>query len=149
MITLHELKADNRKKKKVVGRGPSSGHGKTSARGENGAKSRRGYTRRYGYEGGQFRLFMKLPIRGFSRARFQKKAAYLNLKDINIYFQDGETVSVSAMKEKKLLPMTFRGKLKILSKGNVEKKVKIHADLYSKAAEEKLKKEKIEYKVNK
>ena len=71
MITLSNLRDTHKKvrQKKRVGRGPGSGKGKTSSRGYNGAGSRSGYTRRYGYEGGQMRLFTKLPIKGFTRGR--------------------------------------------------------------------------------
>ncbi len=82
MITLGSLKNPTRKRRSVkrVGRGPGSGKGKTCGRGEKGAGARSGYKRRYGYEGGQFRTFMKLPIRGFSNAMFRK----LKLNTVNL-----------------------------------------------------------------
>jgi large subunit ribosomal protein L15 len=77
MTTLGTLKNTTfyRKSVKRVGRGPGSGKGKTCGRGEKGAGARAGYKSRQGYEGGQFRTFMKLPIRGFNNERFRKPHA--------------------------------------------------------------------------
>jgi len=60
--------------KKRVGRGQGSGMGKTSARGQKGAKSRTGYKSKRGFEGGQQRLFTRLPKIGFT-SRFKKPFA--------------------------------------------------------------------------
>ena len=85
MFKLHSLKntTKERKPRKLLGRGIGSGLGKTCGRGEKGAGSRSGYTRRYGYEGGQFRMFMKIPIRGFSNVRFQHRLTSVNLSQID------------------------------------------------------------------
>ena len=56
---------------KRVGRGSGLGKGNLRTR-EKGAGSRSGYKRRCGYEGGQFRMFMKLPVRGFSNDSIPK-----------------------------------------------------------------------------
>ena len=42
-----------RKKKKLLGRGPGSGHGKTSTRGHKGQRARAGRDFYLGFEGGQ------------------------------------------------------------------------------------------------
>jgi len=53
-MDLSQLKnrAGTRKKRKIVGRGPGSGHGKTSGRGHKGQNSRSGGGVRPGVEGG-------------------------------------------------------------------------------------------------
>jgi large subunit ribosomal protein L15 len=110
------------KRTKRVGRGPSSGMGKTSGRGHKGAGSRSGYKRRHTYEGGQFRLFQKLPQRGFSRARFRRELHSINLGMIDRYFQDGEAVNEETLRARGLVSGKCWG-IKILGKGALSKKL--------------------------
>ncbi len=149
MTTLHELQdtCRSRRVSKRVGRGPGSGLGKTCGRGQKGAGARAGYTRRLGYEGGQFRLYMKLPIRGFNNARFRKEFATINLFQINEIYKDGDEVSIESLKEKGYLNGPVHG-LKILGDGKLDKKVKIVADAVSNGAKEKLEKAKIAFTIN-
>lgn len=149
MTSLHELKdtCRNRHISKRVGRGPGSGLGKTCGRGQKGGGSRAGYTRRLGYEGGQFRLYMKLPIRGFSNAQFRTEYTTINLGQIDKIYKDGEVVNVITLKEKGFLNGRMPC-LKILANGQLAKKVKIEADAISEAAKEKLEKAKIAFTIN-
>lgn len=149
MITLHQLEDTSRSRRvsKRVGRGPGSGLGKTCGRGQKGAGSRAGYTRRLGYEGGQFRLYMKLPIRGFSNAKFRKEFATINLGDIEAIYNDGEVVSVETLKERGFLTGPVP-RLKVLGDGELKKKVKIEAHAVSGSAKEKLEKAKIPFTLN-
>ncbi|KIC72758.1 50S ribosomal protein L15 [Neochlamydia sp. EPS4] len=144
MTSLNKLQdvSRERKKRRRVGRGIGSGLGKTCGRGEKGAGSRSGYKRRLGYEGGQFRLFMKLPIRGFSNARFSNKYETVNLGQINEMYSDGETVNAQTLAEKGFVRGKIRG-IKILGDGELSKKVKIEVKAVSSAAQEKLQKAKI------
>lgn len=148
MIKLSNLKDTHKKVrlKKRVGRGPGSGCGKTSSRGYNGAGSRSGYTHRYGYEGGQMRLFTKLPIRGFKRGRFAKTILELNLFKINELYKDGETVNLATLHEKGQNPKQSFKFLKILANGEIDKKVSIEAHKFSKGALKKIDAKKITYK---
>lgn len=146
MISLNNLKdvSRERKKRKRVGRGIGSGVGKTCGRGEKGAGSRSGYKRRLGYEGGQFRLYMKLPIRGFSNARFRTEYEVINLGQINALFEDGDHVTMETLKEKGFLQGNGKVKgIKILGDGEILKKVKIEVSAISSSAQDKLQKAKI------
>lgn len=145
MITLGSLKNITRpaKRYKRVGRGPGSGLGKTCGRGEKGAGSRSGYKRRYSYEGGQFRLFMKLPIRGFSNARFRKPLDVVNLDQINHMFKEGDVVNAKTLAEHGFISGPTYG-IKILGNGELKKNVTIQAKAISKSAREKLQKAKVE-----
>lgn len=148
MLTLGNLKdtARYRKKVKRVGRGPGSGLGKTCGRGEKGAGSRSGYKRRYGYEGGQFRFFMKLPIRGFSNARFRKALDSVNLDQISNMFQDGEVVNAETLAQRGFISGKTHG-IKILGNGDLTKKVTIEAKAISGSAREKLQQTKTAFTV--
>ena len=148
MLTLANLKncCKIRKSVKRVGRGLGSGLGKTCGRGEKGAGSRSGYKRRWTYEGGQFRMFMKMPIRGFNNARFRVQYEPINLAQIDSLFNDGDVVNVKTLTECGL----FKGRgllLKILGDGELNKKVKIEAHAFSASAKEKLNQAKISFTV--
>lgn len=139
MLTLNTLTNETRPKKarKRVGRGSGSGLGKTCGRGNKGDGSRSGRKERLSYEGGQFPLFRKLPVRGFSNVEFKKNYYVLNLGEIEGLFADGETVSEITLREKGILKGRFDG-IKILGNGSLTKKVTIEAQGYSASAKEKL-----------
>ena len=148
MLTLNSLKNSSRPKVmyKRVGRGLGSGLGKTCGRGQKGAGSRSGYKRRYGYEGGQMRLFMKMPIRGFSNARFSRKLHTVNLTDIENSFEDGDKVTIEALAERGYIRGRTYG-IKLLGNGTLKKKVTIEVDAITEGARAKLEKAKIELTV--
>jgi large subunit ribosomal protein L15 len=149
MITLDSLKNTSRPRLqyKRVGRGLGSGLGKTCGRGQKGAGARAGYKRRVGYEGGQMRMFMKLPIRGFSNARFQKVMHTVNLSDLEATYQDGESVTIETLAEKGFIRGRTYG-VKLLGNGDFTKKnVKIEVDAVSQGAKAKLEKANIEVMV--
>lgn len=148
-MNLSTLKNTSRpaKRTKLLGRGPGSGSGKTCGRGQKGAGARAGSKRRWGYEGGQMRLFMKLPTRGFSNARFQKlhPVDSVNLYQIEMHFSDGETVSIETLKFKGLIDRRAKD-VKLLGEGKLSKKVKIELDKLTASAKEKLEKSGIKLK---
>ncbi len=111
-----------RKKTKRVGRGPGSGIGKTCGRGIKGAGARSGYKTRATYEGGQLRMFQKLPTRGFTRGRFAERREGINLDTIDRVYQDGETVTLQTLCDKGLIERRCTG-VKILSRGDLTKKL--------------------------
>lgn len=137
---------DPRRKRR--GRGQGSGLGKTCGRGQKGAGSRSGWKSRAGYEGGQFRTFMKLPIRGFSNAEFRTEYQVVNLGQLDRIYSDGETVSLLTLIEKGYLS-SANAPLKVLGNGELTKKVIIHADAISASAQEKLQNAKIEFHLTK
>jgi large subunit ribosomal protein L15 len=145
MFKLHEIEHTCVKQRlKRVGRGRGSKLGKTCGRGSKGMGSRSGYQRRWGYEGGQMRLHMKLPKRGFSNVRFQKIVETVNLGMISEFYLDGEHVTHETLKKKGLV----KGHgvlLKILGDGELTKKVVISAHNYSATAKEKLEKANIKH----
>lgn len=149
MKNLGGLKDTTRHRRKVkrVGRGPGCGKGKTCGRGEKGAKSRSGYKRRYTYEGGQFRMFMKMPIRGFNNARFAKKLDGVNLDQIDALYNDGETVNAETLAMKGFISGKTYG-IKVLGNGELTKKVKIEVEALTETAKEKLNKAKIPFTIN-
>jgi len=126
----------SRKKRKIVGRGPGSGHGKTSTRGHKGQMSRSGAGRSPGFEGGQMPLIRKLPKRGFRR---RPRAGYsiVNLGMLSRLKQEAP-ITPELLKEKGLVKGVV-DYLKILGQGEIKVPVYIKAHAFSKSAEEKIK----------
>lgn len=146
-FSLNTLHNESRpfKKCRRVGRGQGSGLGKTCGRGQKGAGARAGYKRRLGYEGGQMRMFMKIPIRGFSNARFRRALHVVSLSEIESTFEDGDIVNIETLAERGFIKGRTYG-VKILH-GNLTKKVTIEVDKISKSARDELTKAKIEFTV--
>ena len=141
MNELSNLSNSHRPRKKCyrVGRGMGSKCGKTCGRGVKGDKARRGYKNHFGQEGGQIPLYKKLPTRGFTNGRFKNENFAINLGQIEQYFSNGEIVTLETLQEKGVAPRRVPGGLKILSQGELTKKVTIKAQFFSGKAEEKLK----------
>ncbi|WP_259288815.1 50S ribosomal protein L15 [Candidatus Nasuia deltocephalinicola] len=74
------LKNINKKYIKRLGKGESSHHGKTCGRGHKGQKSRAGSKISLDFEGGQTKLFKRLPKFGF---KLKKDIYFLNLLKLN------------------------------------------------------------------
>lgn len=141
MITLSTLKNTSRPKKNVkrLGRGMGSKKGKTCGKGNKGDKARQGYKTRPGYEGGQLPLYRKSPCRGFTNGMFRSEVFAINLCRLEEMFNDGDVVNLKVLQQKGVAPRRALGGLKILSQGEISKKIVIEASSYSAAAQEKLK----------
>ena len=89
-MQLNQLKSDNKKSKKRIGRGIGSGTGKTSGKGHKGQKARSGVAIK-GFEGGQMPIHRRLPKRGFKNI-FRKEYVAINLGNLNvIWIQCGKS----------------------------------------------------------
>lgn len=123
--------------RKRKGRGYGSCLGKTSGRGEKGQGSRRGARRRWGYEGGQVRLYMKIPTRGFSRTPFQHHIDTVNLYQIETAYQAGEVVNIETLKQHGFASGRSNG-IKILGDGELTKSLTFEVHAVSNTAREKI-----------
>ncbi len=145
-MKLNQLKNSSRpsKQRKRLGRGMGSNRGKTCCRGVKGAGARSGWKSRARYEGGQLPLYRRLPVRGFTRGRFLKRFETINLSQIDAVFNDGDTVTIEALRQKGFLKGRIHG-VKILGDGEISKKISIEATCFSAAAREKLEKAGLNY----
>ena len=136
-MKLHELKppAGARHRRKIVGRGPGSGHGKTSGRGEKGQKARAGGSSKPWFEGGQLPLHRRIPKRGFVNL-FRKEYAVLNVRDLD-RFEAGTAVTPTLLRESGLVRAATAG-VKILGEGALSKSLAVSAHRFSKVAVEKI-----------
>ena len=131
------------KKRKIVGRGSSSGLGTTAGKGNKGAQSRSGSPQPYvGFEGGQMPLYRRIAQRGFSNYPFKVEYDVVNLSDIEAKYADGETVSKETLVAKNLIKAkkSKNTLIKLLGTGDITKKVTVSVDKVSKTAKEKVEK---------
>ncbi len=134
-MNIGELKIPRRKKRKRVGRGPGSGHGKTATRGHNGQRSRSGFKNRAWFEGGQMPLQRRVPKRGF-RSMNKKTFQLVNLMALQ-RFNDGDTVNPESLQENGLIKHADRP-VKILGDGELNKRLIVSVDAFSRSAKEKI-----------
>lgn len=125
------------KRRKIVGRGPGSGHGKTSTRGQKGQKSRSGAGIRVGFEGGQMPLVRRVPKRGFTN-RFKKIYQIVNLSQLTS-FKEKSVVGPDELFKQGLIKNTATP-VKILGDGKLNKAVTVKAHAFSSGAMDKIKK---------
>jgi len=120
---------------KRLGRGTGSGLGKTSGKGHKGAKARSGGGKRPGFEGGQMPLYRRVPKRGFTNI-FGTEYAVVNVERLEV-FNDGDTVTVEALKEAGIVKQTLDG-VKILGNGDLTKKLTVQAQKFTESAKQKI-----------
>ena len=137
-MNLSNLKppAGQKHNKKRIGRGMGSGRGKTSTRGSKGARSVSGYSIMRGFEGGQMPLHRRLPKRGFTNI-FKKQYALVNLGRLDKL--EGDNFNPERLAELKVV-RNVRDGVKILGSGELTRKVRVEAHLFSRSALEKIQK---------
>ena len=123
------------KERKRIGRGYGAGTGKTAGKGHKGQKARAGHGQRPGFEGGQMPMQRRLPKRGFNNI-FAKEIVSVNVGSLN-KFEDGASVDAAALVEAGIIKKTCDG-VKILSNGELKKKLTVKANAFSQAAKEKI-----------
>lgn len=135
-MSLHKLTKITTKKKKRVGRGLGSGKGKTSGRGMKGQKARGKI--KAGFEGGQLPLAKRLPfVRGKGFKGPQRKPFILSLEKLN-YFRAGSKITVERLQKEGLVPVDVSYGVKILSNGEIKKKLTLEGIKVSKGTKEKI-----------
>lgn len=118
-----------------VGRGIGSGLGKTSGKGHKGQKARTGGSIRRGFEGGQTPLYRRIPKRGFKN-HFKSEYAIVNVADLE-RFEDGTVVNMEKLLNEGIIRKELDG-LKVLSNGDLTKKLTVVANKFSKEAKTKI-----------
>ena len=117
-----------------VGRGIGSGLGKTSGRGHKGQKARSGGGVRRGFEGGQTPLYRRLPKRGFTNIHAK---TYTEVTLTMLNKATTEEVTAESLIADGIISKANDG-IVILATGNLEKKLAVKANRFTKAAKEKI-----------
>ena len=136
-MKMHELAPalGSTKESKRIGRGHGSGNGKTAGKGHKGQNARSGGGVRPGFEGGQLPLYRKLPKRGFT-CRNSKEIVAINVSMLNV-FENDTVVDIDALKNVGLISNPRDG-VKILGEGDLERKLTVKVNYFSKTAQEKI-----------
>lgn len=124
--------------RKRLGRGIGSGLGKTAGRGHKGQRARKSGNVRPGFEGGQMKLYMRLPKRGFTNM-FRTEYNAVNLDQLEAIFSAGAKVDKKSLHEAGLIRESNLP-IKLLGRGKLTKKLEIsvhRASASAKAAVEK------------
>ena len=125
-MQLNQLKSDNKKSKKRIGRGIGSGTGKTSGKGHKGQKARSGVSIK-GFEGGQMPIHRRLPKRGFKNI-FRTEYVPINLGIIQKLINEKKISTSKPLDIETLLKVgplkKNNNNIKILAKGEFTSKLK-------------------------
>lgn len=138
-MKLNELKYAEgaRRNSKRIGRGHGSGWGKTAGKGSKGQNARSGGGVALGFEGGQTPIWRRLPKRGFTNFT-RKEYSIVNVELLN-RFEDGAEITPELLKQAGLVRKELDG-VKILGVGELEKKLTVKANKFSKSAVEAIEK---------
>ena len=135
-MQLNQLKSDNKKTRKRIGRGIGSGTGKTSGKGHKGQKARSGVAIK-GFEGGQMPIHRRLPKRGFKNI-FRTEYVPINLGIIQKLIDEKKISASKPLDIETLLKVGLLKKknnyIKILAKGEFKSKLKFIGFNFSKSA---------------
>ena len=123
-------------KKRRLGQGMGTGRGKFAGRGAKGAKSISGYSKMRGFEGGQMPLHRRLPKRGFTNI-FHKDYAIINVGVLEKL--EGDTFTPESLMKSGIVKKLGAG-LKVLGNGELNRKITVTANIYSKSALDKIQK---------
>lgn len=139
-MDLSNLKAPipNRKSTKRVGRGQGSGRGEQSGRGHNGQKSRSGHKQRAWFEGGQMPLQRRLPKFGFTNFNRTENRG-INVHTISEFIEAGKLDAKISIEDLVNIGLAHKDdRIKLLGRGELDKKIDIEVHAASKSAEEKV-----------
>ena len=133
-MKLHHLRpAEGAKTERTrVGRGRAGARGKTAGRGTKGTGARGSL--RAGFEGGQMPLIRRVPkLKGFQNPN-RVEYAPVNVEILAKYFD--QDVTPEALYRHGLAHKGAR--IKVLARGELDKKLTVRAHAFSKAAKEKI-----------
>ena len=136
IIKLHDLRPAKgaNKAKRRVGRGEAGKGGKTAGRGTKGTKAR--YQVSAAFEGGQMPLHMRLPkLKGFKNPNHVEYQV-VNVADLAEAFANGGDVTVADLVSAGLVRKNQP--VKVLGNGDINVKLNVTADKFSKSAVEKI-----------
>jgi large subunit ribosomal protein L15 len=145
-IGLHSLAPapGSRRPRKRIGRGEGSGTGKTAGRGQKGYGARSGSKSRARFEGGQMPIHMRMrKLRGphmkksMPFERFRTHTQAVNIGALEDRFDADAEITLELMQSKGL--GTRKGiPVKVLAKGELKKKLTVHAHAFSASAREQI-----------
>jgi len=136
-MKLHDLQKTpgSTHRRKRLGAGVGTGNGKTCGRGHKGQRSRAGSSQRPLFESGHIPIYRRLPHRGFTRGRFIKEMATVNVGQLAKL--EGDTADRGSLIEAGLLRGSDK-RFKVLGDGEIGKALTVTADKFSASARQKI-----------
>ncbi len=129
-MKYNELTVSKNRAAKRVGRGIAGGQGKTAGRGTKGQGARTGYSKRPGFEGGQSPLMQRLPkLPGFRSLKARAEEVYTGQLDKLA----AKTIDSEALAAAGLISSPYV-RVKVITRGEVTKKVTVKAQAISASA---------------
>jgi large subunit ribosomal protein L15 len=138
-MRLHDLKPTKGSTRKPtrVGRGTAAGKGGSAGRGTKGQGARSGGGKGPYFEGGQLPLVRRLPFkRGFTNL-FRIEYQEVNVASLEQRFEDGAVVTAETLAAVGLVRDADKPVV-ILGRGDLSKKLTVHAHRVTKGAQEKI-----------
>jgi large subunit ribosomal protein L15 len=130
-MKYNELQTDATKNKKRVGRGIAAGQGKTAGRGTKGQGARTGKKLNAMFQGGQRALVQAIPkARGFKSLKKPAQIVYLD----HLNALAGKTVDNFMLFEEGYVATPFQP-VKVIARGELTEKVKLHVQGASKSVQ--------------
>ena len=134
-MKYNDLQATGTKSRKRVGRGIAAGQGKTAGRGTKGQGARTGSSKRPGFEGGQNPLMQRLPkLVGFKSHKVRAENVFTDELD-----KVGANVNNESLAKAGLITSPY-ARVKLLTRGEVTKKVTVELQAASETAIEAIQK---------
>ena len=130
------------KNRKRIGRGNATGQGRTAGKGHKGYKSRSGASNRFHFEGGQTPMARRIPKRGLGTGKFNHMQTKDLVQTVNLDRLEKisvEKIDVNTLVEEGIIKKA-NNPVKILGNGEITKAIEVSADMFSKAAVEKIQK---------
>lgn len=129
-MKYNELTVSKNKRPHRLGRGIAAGQGKTAGRGTKGQNARTGSSRNPGFEGGQNPLMQRLPkLHGFRSYKAKVAVVYTGQLD---QFA-GKPIDATVLANNGLIPNAYVP-VKLITKGEVTKKVTVNLPFASAGA---------------
>ena len=139
-MKYHELrpKKEARPQRRRLGRGMGSGRGKTAGRGTKGQLARSGGGKPAPFIGGAFPLTRTMPHKKGFRSPFRVEFALVKVGALDERFADGATVTRETLQVAGLVKEREKKPVKLLSDGEVTKRLVVRVDRASVQARRKI-----------
>jgi len=139
-VKLHELRPNKeaRRERRRLGRGMGSGRGKTAGRGTKGQLARSGGGKPAPFIGGAFPLTRTMPHKKGFRNPFRVEFALVKVGALDERFADGATVTRETLQLAGLIKEREKKPVKLLSDGEVTKRLVVRVDRASAQARSKI-----------
>lgn len=126
-MKFHELRPnkDAREQRRRIGRGMGSGRGKTAGKGTKGQLARTGGGKPAPFIGGAFPLTRTMPYRKGFKSPFRVEFHVIKVGALDELFEEGAIVNLESLKAAKLVKNRERKPVKLLSDGEVTKRLTV------------------------